>query len=782
MPLKMLNFSLRAFIVVIAVLGGGASAFAAPLQKIEIAGNKRIEADAIREKMTLKEGSTLSRDAASQDILSIFSMGFFEDVRMDDDGGKLIVTVRERPVIAEVKFEGSDEFENKDLDEAAGIKAFNVLNLTKIRQAQVAIAKKYEEKGYYLARADYELVTDPTKPSEVVLVFKIEENEKVRIRKIFFLGNKVFSSGELKKIMMTSEGHIFSWATNGGTFREEAFGSRDLGALAYFYGNEGYIEAKIAKPRVTLSQDRRYVDIFIDVTEGKQYFLGDVKFTGDLLFTESDLRKSFGMKDGEVFSTGKLQEEVLKLTDKYGDEGYAFANVIPRTQAREGSDKVDLLFEVEKGEKVYWGKITVTGNTKTHDKVIRRELPFNEGELYNATKRKKGLEKIRRLGFFGNDVNFLTSTPSGSNNILDLEIRVSEKPTGTLNISAGWSSGSGPQFGGQVSQNNLRGLGQQLSVNLSWNKETKNFTLGFVDPHIFDSAWLAGADLYVQDNILDPYTQKVSGASIRIGRELIENLSLSGTYKLEHSVFKNAVDPAIFTTPEDEKSLISSLTATLAYDTRNNRLDPSGGEYASVASEFGGLGGRVFQKYTSTFRLYRRLGWKFVYRTNLELGLLANSLNNETVPDAERFVLGGIFSLRGYDQFTVGPVRNVNDYRSANNDNGTTRAAGTPRLDKNGTPVVIPMVIGGTHKIVYNNEIEFPLIPDADIRAVVFFDIGNSWNSLKDTSPALLADIGWGIRWYSPLGPLRFEWGYPLKRIPKSPVSPAFQFIIAPSF
>ena len=757
------------------------------VKSVTVKGNKRIESDAILEKMKLKAGSEASAAAVRSDILAIFALGYFEDVRFEqNDAGVLEVSVRERPVVTQVTYTGADEFESKDLDEVVNIKPFTVLNPAKIRQAQSAIRKKYEEKGYYLAQADFETKAVEGRVAEVELIFKVTENDKVRIRRIFFFGNKRFTAGELKQVMATAEGHVFSWATSGGTFREDAF-ERDLAILAFFYGNEGYIQAKFAKPRVSLSQDRHYIDIIMDVDEGEQYRLGDVKFQGELLFSQEELRAAIAMNKEDVFSTGKLQEEVLKLTDKYGDEGYAFANVIPRPQIHEATKTVDLNFDVEKGEKVYWGKISVTGNAKTHDKVIRRELPFHEGELYNATKRKKGVDKVRRLGFFGNDVNFLTSTPKGTNNVLDLEIRVAEKPTGTLNVSAGFGTATRFNLMGQVAQNNMFGLGQQLSFNMNLTfgsatdpqtkkkipgNNSKDFNLQFNDPKAFDTEWLMGGDLYVQESGTGglgsnkSYDQKVKGMAVRLGREVAEDWNLFGTYKLACSKLENPISPDIFLSPDDADSVISSVTTTLSRDTRNNRMDPTGGEYFSTSTEMAGLGGRVFQKFLISGRVYRRPLWKFTFRTNLEYGLLGNIFGTELPPAAEHFVLGGIFSMRGYPHMSVGPGKIV-----------------TPtRADSLGlTP--FEYVIGGRNKLVFNQEVEFPLIPEADIRSVLFFDAGNSWNNLGDRSPALLANYGWGIRWYSPLGPLRFEWGYPLSSIPsKRDKGMEFHFIIAPTF
>ncbi len=754
----------RCLLITVALFFGTTSVFAASLvSKINIVGNRRIEPDAILEKMSIKPGSELSPESARADILKIFALGHFEDVRFEMEGDALIVSVKERPVITEIEYEGSEEFEMKDLDEASGIKEFTVVNLKKISTAKTAIKSKYEQKGYYLARVEHELIPQPDKPGDVKLVFRVDEREKVQIRKILFRGNKNFTSAELRRFMATGENHMFSWASGGGTYRGELF-ERDLGALAYFYGNEGYIEAKFNKPRVTLSQDKHYVDLFIDVEEGKKFFLGSVKFKGDDLFTEKELRDSFAMQEGDVFSIGKLQEEILKLTDKFGDQGYAFANVVPRTLIRQGTTIVDLDVEIEKGEKVYWNRISVTGNSKTHDKVVRRELPFNEGDLYNATLRKKGMEKIKRLGFFGEDINFLTSTPPGQNNKLDLEVKVEEKPTGSLNVMAGWGSGVGFSLGAQIAQNNLMGRGQQLSFNLSLQKTSQTFNLSFTDPRVFDSAWLLGGDLYIDEQQPIIYKRRLSGSSIRTGKEIRENLNLLWTYKVEHSLLSNPVNPEIFSSPKDWESYISSITTTLSYDTRNNRLDPSSGRLVTGSLELAGLGfGRVFQKSVFNYRQYQRVFSDVVYRFNFDVGLLTDVISNETVPDTERFILGGIFSLRGYPYYGVGPVRVMSNLRD-------------------GGKGPEPFVIGGTRKLVINQEFEFPLIPDAGIRGALFFDMGNAWDEFSRLSPVLLSNYGWGIRWYSPLGPLRFEFGYPINLLHGENHGMQFQFIIAPTF
>jgi len=742
-------------------------------QSIEVQGNNRIDRAAVIEKMSLRPGQAVTSEAVRRDIQNIFELGFFKEVQMSLEGRKLVVSVVERPYVARIDYQGSSEFEDKDLVEASKLRPFRVLSYTEIQAAVLAIQKKYEDKGYYLAQVRFEVVPTRKDGSEVQLIFTIVENEQVKIRKIHLLGNKKITTGELKQAMYTSEGHMFSWATGGGTFRDDFF-ERDVSALAMFYGNEGYIEAKITKPRVTLSQDRRYIDVLVDIQEGKKFYLEDVVFKGDIIFSEEKLREALGMKPGDVFSTGVLQEGLLKLGDLYGDEGYAFANVIPRPEVKSEEQKVALVVDIQKGEKIYWGEIKVTGNTKTHDKVIRRELKFVEGELTHATRRKKSLSNLQRLGFFDEDIKFLTTTRKDQSTVMDLEIRVKEKPTGTLNLQAGYGNDAGFSFQAGVTQSNLFGRGQDVSLQASWaSSNAMNLDVGFTDPKIFDSDWLFGTNFYWSRRRVGPqtdqdytYFQDSKGVGFRLGQEIAEHWLLAGRYRFSNTQLRDPINPEIFSRPEDQDTLISSVGMDLTYDTRNNRLDPSKGVYLYGGIEAAGLGGRVFQQVEASARFYQRVVWKLVYRTRLEVGYIANFMDQGNVPDSERYILGGVSSLRGYDGGSIGTVKRLGGTRNGSN------------------PAIEPYVIGGTHKIVWNQELEFPLIPEANIRAVAFFDVGNAWaGDLAGKSPALLSNYGWGIRWYSPMGPLRFEWGFPLADTDfNSKGESVFQFMIAPTF
>ena len=770
-PLKRLHrlFQIAFFLFLLTPYAAKAESFG----EIEVRGNKRIEQSAVIEKMTLRPGMALTSEAVRRDVQSIFSLGFFKDIQFDLEGKKLIVKVVERPYVSRIEYIGSTEFENKDLEDATKLKSYRVLSYSEIQTGISALRKKYEDKGYYLAQVRFEVLPVSKDSSDVNLKFYISENEQVRIRKINLLGNKQISTGDLKQVLFTSEGHMFSWATGSGTFRDDFF-ERDVNALAMFYGNEGYIESKITKPRVSLSQDRRYIDVLMDIKEGEKFYLEDIEFKGDVEFSEEKLREVFGMKSGDVFSTGQMQEGLLSVGDLYGDEGYAFANVIPRPEIKSNDHKVFLTVDIQKGDKIYWGEVKVTGNTKTHDKIFRRELKFVEGEITNSTKRKKSIENIRRLGFFDEDIKFLTSTRKDQSNIMDLEIKLKEKPTGTINLQAGYGNDAGFSIVAGVMQSNLFGKGQDISLQTSWaSSKAMNFDLTFTDPKIFDSDWLFGTNMFWSRRRIGPqadadytYFQDQRGISFRLGKEVAEHWLLDGKYRFSKTNLSDPINIAIFSREEDTHTTISAVGSDLTYDTRNNRLDPSNGWYFYSGFEVAGLGGRAFQKFDGSLRFYKRVAWKLVYRTRLEFGYLFNLFDRDNVPDSERYTLGGVTSLRGYNGGSIGSVKRLSGTRPGSN------------------PEVLPHILGGTHKMIMNHELEFPLIPEANIRAVAFFDIGNSWDGdIAKQGPALLSNYGWGIRWYSPMGPLRFEWGFPLTNSEfNTKGQSVFQFMIAPTF
>lgn len=740
---------------------------------IEVRGNRKIEADAIRARIRSKVGSALSPSIVSEDIRSISNLHYFDTVEAleeDTSGGvKLIFDVREKPIIAKIDYQGLDALDKDEIKDQIQVKAYEVLDIHKLNISVEKLQQKYEEKGYYLAEIRYEIQTDE-KRNEATVIFHIEENDKIQVKQINIIGNKVVPTEDLKKVMQTKEGGFFSWLTGSGAYREAVF-ERDVATLGYYYGTLGYVRARFGKPEVSVSPDKKWIYITFYVEEGQQYNVGKVDFAGDLLYTRQELNEDLKLVTGETFNTETLRRETLKYTEKYSDLGYAFANVVPQPVIHDDTRTVDVTFEVDKGERVYVGKITVTGNTRTKDKVIRRELKLHEGELFNGTKKRESRENVVRLGFFDN-VEFHQSTSKEAPNVVDIEIKVKERSTGQLVIGAGYASGDiGFTAQAQLSQNNFLGNGQvaSLSAQILTGRKYYDFNLGFQDPYVGYSNWSLGGDLYqIRRDLLaigsvPTFTEIKTGFDVKVGHPVLEFTNLFLTYKLENSyVNESTIIDRTLIPKASVNGILSSLSASVVYDKRDDRFDPRDGLYWSLQGETAGIGGdRRFFRGRAQAKFFHPIVWDFIFRLNLNAAKIS-----EGAPINELFIQGGLFSLRGYDYLTIGPQKQLTDNLSQ-----AARDAGLKPGDK--------FTYGGHNEVLAQAEIEFPLLKEARIRGVFFFDAGNAFDiPYPQGQPALYANFGWGFRWFTPIGPLRFEFGYPIVQTG----APKFYFTIGPPF
>lgn len=746
------------------------------IERILVKGNKKIEADAIRAKLVSKEGSPYSEDTIRQDIQELFNTGFFYDIIVDRSEGAnaiLTYTVVEKPSITEIAFEGNSELDDDELKEAAAIKPYEILNQAKVREATEKLEKLYEDKGFFLAR-----VTPKTTPVEgssdaVKLTFDVKENDKVRVKRISFIGNKKLGSTKLKGFMATQEGGFFSFVSGSGAYKQEAF-DRDVQMLQLVYFNDGYVQVKVDRPQVYVTPDKKGIYITIRIEEGDQFKVGTVDFAGDLLFPRAELFETTKIQDQGIFKYQTLQEDLKALQAKYGDLGYAYANPIPKTRVRDADREVDITFEIDKGNKVYFGKIAAIGNSKTRDKVIRRELRILEGELYNETRKRESIENVKRLGFF-EEVNFNTKTPKGRNDLMDIDIVVKERNTGTIQVGAGYSSFNGFVFNGQVNQINFLGKGQKLGVSIDISKRNQLYKFSFTEPYWMDTEWSAGTDLYRSSRRLREYEETKTGAAFRVGHPLAPYLEGFIRYKLDKTDLKldsDNGDPDLFPV-NTANGVTSSVTLSLQYDKRDDRFIPNKGIFSELSLEYAGLGGdKNYVKGFGTFRYYKKLFWDLVWRNNVSYGFIRSTDPGKEPPFNELFLLGGANSLRGYEWFTVGKRK-----RSAKRKNEAI-AGGYPN-DIAEQKAMVPF--GGKQQLYYNLELQFPLITEAGIRGVVFYDVGDASDQISITD--LRQDVGFGIRWFSPIGPLRFEWGFPLDRETKydEPAS-NFEFAIGAPF
>jgi len=770
--------------------------------QIEIDGNRRIEDATVLSVMRLHAGSALDATVARSDVKAIYGTGFFNDVQLDlqDRDGKqvLVVHVDEKPAVADVRLEGNKKVDEEDIREVLDIRTFAVLNDADVKKNVEHIRDLYVEKGYFLV--DVQTEVQVVGVDQVELVFHIEENRKVLVQRVDITGNENVPSSRIKRFMKTKEGGAVPWLTSRGTFKREDL-DMDTETIRYVLLDEGFVDASVDAPKVYLSPDKRFIYVAIHVNEGPRYEVSGVDVVGDFVpeeglthavatevvngalvmdIQEQQWREATGrklrrgpareraaaVKVGDTFKLTTLQAVVQNLTDLYGDKGYAFANVVPLPYPNPETKQVEIQFQVDKGDKVRLGRIEITGNDPTLDKVVRREILVNEGELYRGSLIRASRARLQRLGYFDKvDI----STPRGdAPDELDLKVKVSEQPTGSFSAGLGYSNLERITLTGNISKNNFLGLGYTMSGAVNWSKLRRQWNASLFDPYFLDSRWTLKLDGYniTQKYQLDEFQR---GATIAIGRYLDQrdDTRLTLEYTLEN-VGLTSLDPFkshILGGDLYRNGLTSSLGVNLNVDKRNNRIQATKGFFASASVKLAGgfrtspdtvvsvFGGDFnFVEAKGNLRFYQPLipnrDW-LVFRLNSTMGGIWTT-DGSVLPYIHRFRAGGINSVRGYDWFSLGP-----SLRSPSTDDP---AAGDSRL-----------VVGGTETWINNLEIQSPIVKSAGIAGVVFFDAGNAfgdpWGQGHISPAGLRLAYGAGIRWQSPMGPLRFEYGIPINPV-----------------
>jgi len=724
------------------------------LVAVKVKGNRRIETGAILLPVRSKAGELLDQEKVDQDLRAIYKLGHFRDVKAETEkvegGVQLTFLVQEKPVVREVKIEGAKEITPEKVREAVEIKPNTIYSSKDLQKSIKKVKKLYADEGYYLA--EVEASTSIRSETELNLIFRVKEGKKVLIKEIVFEGNKAMPAKKLKKAMETSEKWMFSWLTGAGTYKEDVL-KNDVALLTELYMNDGYINVKVGEPKVELLPDRTGLKVVIGVTEGEQYRLAELGFKGDLLESTDVLMKKLGEKSGEVFSRAALRTDVFTLTDLYADKGYAFANASPATKLHPETRTVDILFEMEKGDLVHIDRVNISGNTKSRDKVVRRELRLAEGELFNSTAVKRSKQNLMNTGFF-EEANLVTAKGSSADK-LDLNVEVKEKPTGTFSVGAGYSSLDGVIGQGSVQQANFLGLGLKASAAVSFGSKSQTYNLGLTDPYFMDTKWTVGADVYRTEREYTDYTRRATGGDIKAGYALSDTLNTFWLYKFEKKEIFNesqalltSIQNGSLLAPE-RKSTTSSITASITSNTTDYRIDPSSGLIDTLSIEFAGLGGtNRFMRYVTEHTLFVPVAWGTVASVRGTFGLIHKTSDKEISID-EKFYAGGISTLRGYATRTVSP-----------NNGGTAVTKNADNVNGIGVDSFNRVYFGGEYEAIVNLEYTFPLLKSAGLKGVVFFDAGNVENTLEKTFK-FLASYGAGVRWFSPIGPLRLEYGIP---------------------
>ena len=720
---------------------------------VTVKGNRRIESAVILNVVGLKAGDPLVLDQVDNDIRAIYRLGYFKDVKAETEqaekGIELVYSVVERPIVREVRIEGNKDVGTEKVREAFSLKQGTVYSAKELNTGLKKIRKLYADEGYYLAEVDAS--TDQRSDTEMRIVLKIKEGEKVLIKKIRFEGNRAFSDRKLKGVMETSEKWFLSWLTNSGTYKDDVL-KNDVALLADLYYNNGYVNVKIGEPRVELLPDKSGLEVMIGITEGDKFRTGTIDFKGDLLEGKEELTRKIKLVPGDVFNRAVLRTDIFTLTDLYADKGYAFANVAPLSQVDPEKKIIHITFDMEKNEKVYIDRINISGNTKTRDKVVRREMKLAEGDLYGSTALKKSKQNLMNTGFF-EEANVSTAKGTSPDR-MNINVEVKEKPTGTFSIGAGYSSLDGIIGQGSVQQANFLGLGLKANLAASLGGKSQTYNVGLTDPYFLDTRWTVGADLYRTERTFLDFSRRVTGGDVKGGYPLSETLNAFVIYRYEDKQIFDESQALLdnvargFLIQPETTSTTSSVTASLTRNTTDYRLDPTTGMINGLSVEFAGLGGtNRFLRYVGNTTMFFPFKWGTVFSLRGEIGHI-QGIGGRELPIDEKFYLGGINTIRGYGGRTVSPFISSTVVSRDRNSNST--------FDVNRT------YIGGDSEAFFNAEYTFSLIKEAQLKGVAFFDVGNSSDGFSNVFNRLQASYGLGIRWFSPIGPLRLEYGIPI--------------------
>ena len=703
---------------------------------IEVSGNQRIEADAIIKVVKTQPGDLYNPKNLSADIKAIYALGYFDDIKIEAEtrpnGIMIDFMVKEKPTLRSVKFSGNRwAFDDDELKDAISAKRGSILNINVVQNDIDRITEMYKDDNYHNVKVDYKIYD--RKENEADLEYIIEEGEKFRIKKITFEGNHAFSDKQLKKQMATSERSILSWFTSAGDLKEDNL-EQDVARLSSFYKNNGYIMARVGEPQVKF--EGKDIEITIKIDEGPQFKVGKVVITGDLLLPKEELLESLKIVKEEFFDREILRNDVLHLTDLYANEGYAYADVAPVVKEDSEKQVVDITFDIQKGKQVYFEEIIISGNTKTRDKVIRRELRVYEQELFSSQRLKRSIRNLHRLDYF-QDVKVDTSKGSAEDKMI-LKIDVTEKSTGAFSFGAGYGNVEKVFGVASIAERNLFGRGQTLELKGTLGSKTQNVTLSFIEPYIYDIPLTGKISFYNWQYDYDDYEKFSLGGSFSLSYPVFDYTRGSLTYVLDQANITNIQEDA----PDSIKDLKgenikSSITSTLSYDSRDNTFVPTEGSDHRFSFEFAGLGGNIgFMKYTSEAAWFIPLFREFVISPHVAGGYV-NKTKDKKLPDYEKFYLGGIGSMRGFERDDLAPK------------------------DSDGN------AIGGDRFVQFNLDLSFPLLKEQGVFGILFFDTGRVYgdNEKIELDPTdLRQSAGLGLAWKSPAGPIRIEYGWILDR------------------
>jgi len=724
------------------------------IKSIKIQGNKRIEVPAIRGRIALKEGDTFSQEAIRTQIRAVYQMGFFEDVRVETEpvpGGVAVVfAVTEKPFITKILFDGNDKIGEEKLREKMTVRNQSFLDQQQVKDSVERLRLVYEEDGYYNARIIPVIKTlDEERKS---LSFFIQEGPRARVKTVAFDGAKAIPKKKLKKPLFTREySWLFSWFDDSGIYKKDEI-TNDVERVRQAYLDEGYLNVQVGTPTVDLSEDKKWFTIRFPVIEGPRFKLAKIGYKGQTVFSEEELQSGTKLKEGNVMRMAEVRDNVTRVTDLYGVKGYAFADVNPQIVPDQEAKTASVTFEITEGALIHVRNINISGNEKTRDKVIRRELRLNEAELIDTAALKRSFQRLNNLNYF-ETVEIIPKQLD--TNTVDLDVKVKEKSTGTFSVGGGFSSLDQLSLVADVTEGNLFGRGQLLKIRGQLGQRRSLGVVTFREPYLLDQALSGQVDLYARETFFFNYFERRIGADLVLGKWFSEYLSGSASLLRERLTLSNSAPTGFFlggggtstVTPVTDLPLLiqqqigtsttQAIVLGLARDTRDFYFDPKSGARHGITAEFAGsvLGGdNYFYKVIGDSAQYYPMMWDTVFAPRVRIGVAHSYRAGDPLPVGERFFVGGIQTLRGFSFGRGGPVA----------------------PDQS--------ILGATKELLFNFDFLFPLVPEVKVKGVVFFDYGKGFNDGEALGLNLRPAAGAGIRWISPFGPLRLEYGLNLDR------------------
>ncbi|MCG8533378.1 MAG: outer membrane protein assembly factor BamA [Desulfovibrionales bacterium] len=733
------------------------------ISDIVIRGTKVLDPDVVLLRMRLQKGDALDSRKINEEIKRIYGLGYFSDVQVSvnktREGNQLVFTVVEKPRIKNIVISGSDELDEEDILAALSSKVGAVLNEKLLSDDIARVRDLYRKEGFYLAEVEYKIERGTV---DATLTFEVNEGEKLYIQDIILEGVEQLDADDIEDELALGERGWFSWLTGSGVLREDYL-ERDVAAIAAYYLNRGFLDVRVGDARVDYAEDG--ITITFPISEGKRYKLGTIEFAGDLIEPDAvyrDLITSDEWKeDEEYLNYTVLRDDITAITNWYGNYGYAYADVDFKINKEEADNVANILIDIKKKQKVYVRRVVMEGNTRTRDNVVRRAVSLTDGQLFNGSELQTSNRTLNNLGYFSEAS--VEVVPTSDPAEVDLKVKVKEKNTGSIMAGLGWSSYDGVGISGSIRENNLWGKGYKLALSANFSGKTTEYDLSFLNPSVYDSKLSFSARTYISETEYDDYDYNKVGGKFSFGYPVGRWSRVYAGYRIDQyeitDVDRTNASSIIQEQADDGTRYASVFHAIFSRNTMDNFQRPTAGNAVNFTVNYGGgflQGTDDFVKLIAEGRQFYALNKDNVLMGRVKGGLLLPNGNSyDNIPIVERFWLGGINSVRGYD---------YNDFAVRQSDGDE---------------------IGGTSMAFANLEYQWYFDNEIGMTLVPFFDIGTNFDN--DTpgvtsNTDFLYSTGVELRWRSPMGDLRFAYGFPLAKVDGEKRDPRFEFAMGQAF